>query len=164
MIRTAIIGVAAIAFASGAAAQTAGGPDMERVSTALREAGVETRLDTPAILWRALTDDGRLVFFVTLPGDGNTDEDALRERLNEAGFTNVMTLDEAGVAVGEAPGGGTLLVLDGDAVQDPDTTAAVPQAPAGMEATGGMGASPAIGQRPAAPGEEAQDGTLLPDR
>lgn len=120
MLRIPLLSAAALslAFAAPAYAQTAmEGTDMERVKEKMGAAGLEERRDFPGTLFRAMTEDGEMLFMLVSPrelaanGEIEVSEADIRERFEEAGFTNIAAVEEAQFAIGDLDDDKSIIVM-----------------------------------------------------
>jgi hypothetical protein len=168
MFKRSLISAAALSLALVAPAYAQmGSVDMERVKEKMGDAGIEERRDFTGTLMRAQTEDGQTVFMLVSPrdlgpnGEIEVSESDLRERFEDAGFTNVEVVDQAEFAVGDLDDDKSIIVMRAADVRSDDVrTGAVPD-PA---ATGTVAPQPPTGELPGAdvPGASPSDAPGLP--
>jgi hypothetical protein len=153
MIRTTFLSAAALSLAMVAPAYaqtTMGNVDMEQVKEKLGEAGIEERRDFGGSLFRARTEDGQSIFMLVSPrdlsekGEVEVSESDLRERFEEAGFSNIERVEEASFVIGDLDDDSSIIVMRAQDVRD--MQAGMPE-PA---ATGTVAPTPPSGQLPGA--------------
>jgi hypothetical protein len=168
MIRTTFLSAAALSLALVAPAYAQmGAVDMDRVKEKMGDAGIEERRDFTGTLMRAQTEDGQTLFMLVSPrdlganGEIEVSEADLRERFEDAGFSNVQVVDQAEFAVGNLDDDKSIIVMRAmDVRADGVRTGATPE-PA---ATGTIAPQPPTGPLPGAdvPGASPTDTPGLP--